>query len=189
MFYKSGTSHRVLIRIIKLFGQIGGEKAKELLIKKLDHPNEEILNFILLSLQQCGFKADDNSINQIHQIIERHIGVMGWNIAAEQTLSEIKSHIKLKDAIKEEITANFNLLYLLLSLAYDAQSVMHVKENIESGTSESASYALELLDLFVYEEIKPNAAYWRYCGSHFSERRAAYCSGGTRRAASTERRR
>ena len=155
VFYKSGTSHRVLIRIIKLFGQIGGEKAKELLIKKLDHPNEEILNFILLSLQQCGFKADDNSINQIHQIIERHIGVMGWNIAAEQTLSEIKSHVKLKDAIKEEITANFNLLYLLLSLAYDAQSVMHVKENIESGTSEGVSYALELLDLFVYEEIKP----------------------------------
>ena len=43
----------------------------------------------------------------------------------------------------------------MLSLAYDSQSVLHVKENIESGTAEGSSYALELLDLFIYEEIKP----------------------------------
>ncbi|MBI9052826.1 MAG: hypothetical protein JEY96_03360 [Bacteroidales bacterium] len=155
VFYKSGTNHRVLLRIVKLIAEIGGNEAKELLVKKLDHPNEEILNFILLGLQKCNFEADENNINQVHQIIEKHIGLIGWNIAAKQTLSEYDIFEELETAFNEEITANFEMLYLLLSLAYDAQSVLHVKENIESGTSEGASYALELLDLFVSEEIKP----------------------------------
>jgi hypothetical protein len=70
-------------------------------------------------------------------------------------MDEINEHEYLKDAIDEELKANYVLLYLLLSLAYDSKSVMHVKENIESGTAEGTSYALELLELFVDEEIKP----------------------------------
>ncbi|MCK5171488.1 MAG: hypothetical protein KAQ75_16535, partial [Bacteroidales bacterium] len=155
VFYKTGTNHRILIRIVKLYGQIGGEKAKELLIKKLDHPNEEILYYVLLSLKQCDFKADESNINHIQHITEQHIGIMGWNIAAKLSLSETVSFEYLKDAVNEELEANYNYLYLLLSLAYDAKSIIHVKENIESGTSEGASYALELLDLFILDELKP----------------------------------
>jgi hypothetical protein len=40
-------------------------------------------------------------------------------------------------------------------LAYKPESVSHFKDNLENGTSESISYALELLDLFLAEEIKP----------------------------------
>lgn len=154
-FYKTGINHRIRLRIIKLIGEIGGTKANTLLIKKLDHPNEEILNSVLIALKSTGFKTNENTIAQIHQIIERHIGVIGFNLAAQATLNETEGFEYLKEALKEEITANNNLLYLLLSLAYDAKSIMHVKENIESGTTEGISYALELLDLFIHEEIKP----------------------------------
>ncbi len=154
-FYKTGVSHRVLLRIVKLIGQIGGEEAKAALLRKLDHPNEEILNYVLVSLNNLGFTADEKSISHIHQIIEKHIGIIGYNLAAQATLDETNGFEYLKQAFKEEITSNYELLYLLLSIAYDAQSVLHVKENIESGTTEGSSYALELLDLFIYEEIKP----------------------------------
>ena len=154
-FYKTGVNHRILLRIIKLIGQIGGEKAKLLLVKKLDHPNEEIVNYVLIELKNTGFTADEKSINHIHQIIEKHIGVIGYNIAAQLTLSEIEGFEYLKEALEEEIKSNYDLLYLMLSLAYDSKSVMHVKDNIESGTTEGVSYALELLDLFIHEEIKP----------------------------------
>lgn len=154
-FYKTGVNHRILLRIVKLIGNIGGEKAQRLLLKKLDHPNEEIVNYTLLALQQINFTADEKSINHIHQLIENHIGVIGYNLAAKTTLSEIEGFDYLKNALNEEISSNYNLLYLMLSLAYDPKSVMHVKDNIESGTSEGVSYALELLDLFIHEEIKP----------------------------------
>ncbi len=154
-FYKTGTSHRILLRLVKLMGQIGGERAKSLLIKKLDHPNEEVLNYVLIALKEAEFNADEKTIIKIHHIIEKYIGVMGYNIAAQTTLDEAQGFDYLKEALKEEIKANYELLYLLLSLAYDAKSIMHVKENIESGTAEGISYALELLDLFIQEEIKP----------------------------------
>ncbi|MEE4198378.1 MAG: hypothetical protein V2I54_12095 [Bacteroidales bacterium] len=154
-FYKTGTSHRSLLRIVKLMGKVGGAKATDYLLKKLNHPNEEILFRVLLALRQCNYRADENSSIKIHQIIERHIGVMAWNIAAQQTLVENDYEGILTNALREEIEANYDLLYLLLSLAYDTKSIMHVKENIESGTTEGISYALELLDLFIDEELKP----------------------------------
>ncbi len=154
-FHKTGVSHRVLIRLIKLMGEIGGDHAKLLLVKKLDHPNEEILNYVLIALNNLKFQTDEKNSAQIHHIIEKHIGVIGYNIAAQETLNEITGYDYLKNALNEEIKANYDLLYLLLSLAYDAKSILHVKENIESGTTEGISYALELLDLFVHEEIKP----------------------------------
>ena len=54
-FYKTGTNHRILLRIVKLIGQIGGEKAISLLEKKLDHPNEEIAqNGLMLARSRLG---------------------------------------------------------------------------------------------------------------------------------------
>ena len=155
IFYKSGTNHRVLLRIIKLIGEIGGNKAKEILLKKLDHPNEEILFYILQALKNSGFNADETNIHHINQIIEKQIGIIGWNIAAKVTVNEQNEFEYLKEAIEEELSSNFDLLYLLLSLAYDSKSIMHVKENLESGTTEGIGYALELLDLFISDELKP----------------------------------
>lgn len=154
-FYKTGTNHHVLIRIIKIIGTIGGQRAIHILLHKLDHPNGEILNEILSQLKANNYKADENSINQIHQILDKHLGTMAWNLAALATLKEQSRFEYLTNAIDDELKANYDQLYLMLSLAYDTKSIMHVKENLESGTSEGASFALELLDLFIYEEIKP----------------------------------
>jgi len=154
-FYKTGTNQHVLLRIIKIIGTIGGQKAIQILLRKLDHPNGEILKEILVQLKANNYKADYISINQIHQILDGHLGTMAWNLAALATLKEQSRFAYLKNAIDDELKANYDQLYLLLSLAYDTKSIMHVKENLESGTSEGASYALELLDLFIYEEIKP----------------------------------
>lgn len=154
-FYKTGTSHNVLLRIIRIIGEIGGEGAIKILLHKLDHPNNEILYQILNQLKKNNYKADENSIDKIHQIVDKHMGVIAWNLAASATLKETSSFIYLKESFNEELKANYDFLYMLLSMAYDAQSIMHVKENIESGTAEGASFALELLDLFIYEEIKP----------------------------------
>jgi len=40
-------------------------------------------------------------------------------------------------------------------VAYDQESVIHVQENINIGSSESIGFAIELLDIFVDDEIKP----------------------------------
>ncbi|MDX9697015.1 MAG: hypothetical protein RBT49_14585 [Bacteroidales bacterium] len=154
-FYKTGTTQHVLLRIVKIIGTIGGQKATEILLRKLDHPNSEVVNEILVQLKANNYKAGEDSINQIHQILDQHLGVMAWNIAAIATLKDQLKFEYLKKAFDDELKTNYDRMYLLLSLAYDTKSIMHVKENLESGTSEGASFALELLELFIYEEIKP----------------------------------
>lgn len=154
-FYKSGYSTPALKRIVKIMGIIGGAKAIDYLITKITYPDRRIVNQSLLSLRSCGYTADETNRNRLHQIIETYIANIAWHYATEQELNPDRVLPELQDSIQQEIADSFEILYLLLSLAYDAQSISNIKENIESGTSESISYAIELLDLVIIEDLKP----------------------------------
>jgi hypothetical protein len=43
---------------------------------------------------------------------------------------------------------------MLLAMLYDTRSIQLVKENIDSGTAEGITYAIELLDVFLSEQLK-----------------------------------
>jgi hypothetical protein len=43
---------------------------------------------------------------------------------------------------------------MLLTMLYDTRSIQLVKENIDSGTAEGITYAIELLDVFLSEQLK-----------------------------------
>ncbi len=45
-------------------------------------------------------------------------------------------------------------IYMLLTMLYDTRSIQLVKENIDSGTAEGIAYAVELLDVFLSEQLK-----------------------------------
>jgi AAA family ATP:ADP antiporter len=61
----------------------------------------------------------------------------------------------LKKALRYEVSSNFDFIYIILSLIYDAESIALVKENIELGTTDGSAYALELLDIFLAPDLKP----------------------------------
>jgi hypothetical protein len=43
---------------------------------------------------------------------------------------------------------------MLLAMLYDTRSIQLVKENIDSGTADSITYAVELLDVFLSDQLK-----------------------------------
>jgi hypothetical protein len=43
---------------------------------------------------------------------------------------------------------------MLLAMLYDTRSIQLVKENIDSGTADGITYAIELLDVFLSEQLK-----------------------------------
>jgi hypothetical protein len=45
-------------------------------------------------------------------------------------------------------------IYMLLAMLYDTRSIQLVKENIDIGTADSITYAVELLDVFIAEQLK-----------------------------------
>ncbi len=155
-FYKTGQHKDTMLRIIQLFGNIGGKTAIEFLWKKIDYPDKKIVSEILLSLSYLGFQARDFQAARIKIILESEIGDVAWNIKTTIDISqETDIDLMIIDAFLEEDRKNYDNLFILLSMIYDSQNILLIKENIQDGTSDSITFAVEMMDVFVEDELKP----------------------------------
>lgn len=153
-FYRSGQSSQVMLRIVQVIGRIGGQRAREILWGKIDFPNKIIVSQILLSLGECGFKAGISQITRIKYAIESDIADISWNLSAIEEVGDGGFRELIKQALHEEVQHDIEHIYMLLTMLYDTRSIQLVKENIESGTAEGVTYAIELLDVFLSEQLK-----------------------------------
>lgn len=153
-FYRTDQNTQTILRIVQVLGRIGGAKAKELLWNKIDYPDKVIVSQILLSLGECGFKASIAQVTRIKYAIESDIADITWNLGAIRELGENQTSEEVKLALRMEINHDIEHIYMLLAMLYDTRSIQLVKENIESGTSEGTTYAVELLDIFLSEQLK-----------------------------------
>lgn len=153
-FYKSGQHTQTRLKIVAVMGRIGGKKAIDHVWGKIDYPDKVIVSQVLLSLADSGFKAGVSQISRIKYAVETDIENISWNMAALGEVSEEHFGDQIKRALREEIDYDIEHIYMLLSMLYDAHSIQLVKENIESKTSEGVTYAIELLDVFLSEDLK-----------------------------------
>ena len=154
VFYKSGYSFEMLSEIIRILGSIGGAKAHEYLLKKINYPDNRVVKHALVALRASDFEAEEHQKPRIKSALEETIGRSLWFEVANDILAEDEEYPLLKETIKEEAVQAHDFLFLLLSILYDAESVAYVKENLEAGNPESSDYAIELLDLFIDEDLK-----------------------------------
>jgi ATP:ADP antiporter, AAA family len=153
-FYRSGQNTQVMLKIVQVLGRIGGQRAKEQLWNKIDYPNKVVVSQVLLSLGECGFKAGISQITRIKYAIEADIADIRWNLSAIQEVGEGGFSDQIKNALRWEIQNDIEHIYMLLAMLYDTRSIQLVKENIESGTADGITYAIELLDVFLSEQLK-----------------------------------
>lgn len=154
-FHRSGQTDQVKIKIIQIMGRIGGPKAMELLWNKIEYPDKRIVKQILMIYRYMDYQAGESEIKNINSLLNTEIGKALWNMSATKEIPETEQFQFLHNALQEEINGNFDQIYMLLSILYEAQSVQLVRENIESGTSEGVTFALELLDIFISPDLKP----------------------------------
>ncbi len=154
-FYKTGQHHLTMLRIIQVLGRIGGRGATELLWKKIDFPDKKIISELLLSLSYIGFVARDFQTARIKLALETEIGDIAWNIkSALEVPKDHKMDLLINEALVEEDVKNYDNVFVLLSMLYDPQSVTLAKNNILNGTTESITFAVEMMDIFLEEELK-----------------------------------
>ncbi len=156
IFYNSEQNVDVKVEIVNIYGKVGGEVAQELLWSKVDYPDRKIVMQVFLALSHCGFKARMEHEQRIKQVIEEDVANIVWNLKAiEQLRAQEKAEfIEIIQSIREENDHNYGHIYMLLSMIYDQKSIQLVKENIETKTNEGISYAIELLDVFLSEDLK-----------------------------------
>jgi len=153
-FYRSSQSTQVMLRVIQVIGRIGGQRAKDILWNKIDYPNKVVVSQVLLSLGECGFKAGVSQITRIKYAIETDIADIRWNLSAIQEVGEEGFNQQIVSSLRWEIQNDIEHIYMLLAMLYDTRSIQLVKENIESGTTEGITYAIELLDVFLSDQLK-----------------------------------
>jgi ATP:ADP antiporter, AAA family len=153
-FYRSGQNTQVMLKIIQVMGRIGGQRVKELLWNKIDYPNKVVVSQVLLSLGESGFKAGISQITRIKYAIEADIADIRWNLSAIQEVDGDGFGPQIKSALRWEIQNDIEHIYMLLAMLYDTRSIQLVKENIDSGTADGITYAVELLDVFLSEQLK-----------------------------------
>jgi ATP:ADP antiporter, AAA family len=153
-FYRSGQSTHTMLKLIQVIGRIGGQRAREILWNKIDYPNKVIVSQVLVSLGECGFKAGVSQITRIKYAIESDISDVSWNISAIQEVADEGFGEAIKASLRSEIHHDIEHIYMLLTMLYDTRSIQLVKENIDSGTTEGITYAIELLDVFLSDQLK-----------------------------------
>jgi ATP:ADP antiporter, AAA family len=154
-FHKSSQSDLVMLRVVQIMGRIGGPAALELMWRKADYPDKRIVKQILYTLRYIDYRATGREAQDVLVLLDEEIGKAMWNLAAVTELPKNDYFQYLREALKEEIAENFDQITLLLSLIYDPKSVQLVRENIDSGDPDGITYALELMDIFVDNDLKP----------------------------------
>ena len=153
-FYRSGQNTQVMLRILQAMGRIGGQRAKEQLWNKIDYPNKMVVSQVLLSLGECGFNAGPLQATRIRYAIEADIADIRWNLSAIQEIDDDGFNDQVKTSLRWEVQNDIEHIYMLLAMLYDTRSIQLVKENIDSGTTDSITYAVELLDVFLADQLK-----------------------------------
>jgi ATP:ADP antiporter, AAA family len=153
-FYRSGQSTMLMLRTVEAMGRISGQRAKEMLWSKIDYPNKVVVSQVLLALGECGFKANVSQVTRIKYAIDSDIADIRWNLSAIQEIGSEGFNDQIVRSLKWEIQNDIEHIYMLLAMLYDTRSIQLVKENLDSGTAEGITYAVELLDVFLSDQLK-----------------------------------
>ncbi|WP_185152617.1 hypothetical protein, partial [Fulvivirga aurantia] len=154
-FFLSGQKQKTQLRIVQIYGRVGSERAVELLIKKLNYPNQNVITEVLKALSKCGHTLDASKALQIRTELDNVCNTAIYNMSLLMDLKREGCSDLLKDAVLREIDTNYDNIFRLMALIYDPRSVELVKTNISSGNVEEAEFASDLLDVFLSDEMKP----------------------------------
>ncbi len=156
-FNKADQAPRVRQRILEVYEAVGGPQAATLLAGKLGFPHQAVRAQALQALSRSRYQADAATAPGVVRAIESLVGHVGWNMSGVLDLGEDPRTAAVVAALEEEIEGARARLFQLLSLLHDPAAISLARENIESASSETTVYALEILDLLLSEELKPLA--------------------------------
>jgi AAA family ATP:ADP antiporter len=154
IFLLPDTDNVLLSRIIRIYGKVGSSKAIDLLLSKIENQNRYLTRQAIHSLREAKFQTTPGNINRILNAIIRLINVMAWNFSVYQEIKKSKRFALLFDAFESEIKDNYTVLYHFLSLAYNSASISNIRNLLNEGDDTDISYAIEMLDQILNEEIK-----------------------------------
>ena len=154
LFRQRNVPTAVLLRALKIYGQIGGEKASRLLFDKLNHGEIAVRDEALEALGGSGFKARPGDLSFVSSRLDEVVEQIAWLLASILDLTEKEGFEKLEAALRSELDHHQLQIFLYLSLLYDREAIELAKDHYDSGSPEGRAFALEIIDVLVSPQIK-----------------------------------
>jgi MFS family permease len=153
-FHKPGASLKLQLRIISVISAIGGLRASQLLLDKLDYHHREIFSYVVRGLFDNHYQASEIQVALIQNAIIKMVHTGTWNMAARISVRTDDPGGSLARAIEHEIWEVNELVLMLMSLVYDRKSVQRIRLILLDRQAEDKGMAIELLELLLSEPLK-----------------------------------
>ena len=153
-FHKHGSSIILQKRILSVLSAIGGERAMQMILDKLEYHHREVFTAVLAGLYENHFQASTLQHSSIQAAILRQVQTGVWNLGAKISIRTENPGGYIGEALDQEIwDVNENIL-MLLSLIYDRRSVHRIRTNLLDKEAEDRGMAIELLELLLDDPLK-----------------------------------
>ena len=143
------------MRIVRIYGKIATNKAVELLLTKLENQSRAVFQQVILALKDAKFQASTLNINRVLNVLVKNISSLAQNLMLYYALGKHRGYKNLRVAFENEIEDNYRQLFALLSLAYNHNTISTIEQLTKNGSRSDVSHAIEMLDMFIYDDIKP----------------------------------
>ncbi|TAE72628.1 MAG: hypothetical protein EAZ85_09245 [Bacteroidetes bacterium] len=153
-FFFAGQSEIAQKRILQIYGHLGTENSIELLLKKINLSNEFLGSLSLDWLSKNSYRIAETYHSPINIKLEKICEELTWNMSVYLDLERHQVDEIFLKAMQAEIDNNFDKIFGLMALIYDAKTVELVKDNIRSGDIDKGDFATELLDVFMKDTTK-----------------------------------
>jgi hypothetical protein len=153
-FYKPDSDIRLQTRIVSVISSIGGARAVQLLLQKLEYQQRDVFHSVVCGLYANHFEATGLQEAQIQNAILRMIQAGTWIMAAKISIRTDDPGGCLSRVIDYEIWEVNRLVLMLLTMIYDRKSVRRIKISLLDRQSDDRQMALELLELLLREPLK-----------------------------------
>ena len=154
-FHRNGQDPNIQRTIVRIYSNFTNKrKSFDALERKLNSSNRRLFFEIVKALNYFPWKVSKSSKVFLKISLREQIQNGIWILAASTEIEHSDDTQLLSDALKQEVAESYSKVFLLLYLLYDKEYVKLVEENMEIGTKDNVTYALELLNLFIDEELQ-----------------------------------
>ncbi len=152
--FNTSNDQVILKNIVKLMGYIGTKEAIFWLNEKSNYPNKDVNNKVVSELAILDQKVSVNQKVWAKNKVRNKITDLLWTIYMLSLIEKKKDYEQLAQTVYYESRLHLEQIFNLLKIVYGSQSIDLVKQNYLLNTPDTVSYALELLNIIVENDLK-----------------------------------
>lgn len=153
-FHRHGAEIKLQKRILSVAAAIGGERAMQFLLEKLDYHQREIFLEVVTGLYENNYEATDLTRPAIENAILRQVQTGTWDLVALTSLKCEEYERTISLSLEHELREVNRVIMMLLALLYERRSVHRIRKTLTERVSEERGVAIELINLLVSEPLK-----------------------------------